>query len=249
MQARTLDEVIAALDQIIVECRTRSSCHGYFACLYRRMTLGVREGIAKGMFADGPRMEKLDVVFANRYLDAYQRYTSGLAPTGSWKSAFDAASDTSLTVVQHLLLGMNAHINLDLGIAAAEISTAATLPALRADYDKINDIIAGMLGLVQDSLTRIAFPMYFIRRVRPETTEAVLNFSIAKARETAWHNAILLSEAGTQGIPRIIVLTDTIVNTVAGRIKAPGRWLQWLLRWIRWTEGKDVEKNIGFLYE
>ena len=129
MQASTIEEVIIILDKIIEDCKATASRLGYFATLYRKMTLGVSEGIRKGIFEDGARMERLDVVFANRYLDAYSKYTSGQKPTRSWQTAFDATQSDKLTVFQHLLLGMNAHINLDLGIAAAAISTGDTITA------------------------------------------------------------------------------------------------------------------------
>lgn len=249
MQAYTLEEVITILDKIIADCKAGSCRLGYFASLYRKMTIGVKEGIDKGIFEDGPRMEKLDVVFANRYLKAYDQYTKGLVPTASWKTAFDAARKNELTVIQHLLLGMNAHINLDLGIAAAEVSTPATIDALQADYNKINDIIASLFGTVQDCLSKIAFPMYFIKTINRDTTTAVLNFSIGKARETAWNNALLLVQAGPQALPQVIDTTDSLVNVVAQRIQTPGTWMGLLLKWVRWTEGRDISRNIGFLNE
>lgn len=247
MQASTLDEVILILDQIIADCKAKGSRLGYFASLYRKMTLGVKEGIGNGIFDDGPRMEKLDVVFANRYFTAYDQYRKGLKPTTCWQTAFAAAATDKLTVMQHLLLGMNAHINLDLGIAAAEVSTPATIRSMQMDYTKINEIIASLFGIVQDNLTKIAFPMYFIKRIEPSGTAAVINFSMVKARETAWNNALLLSEAGPDGIPAVIDLTDKVVCKVAENIQSPGKWLSLLLGWVRWTEGKDIEKNIGYL--
>jgi hypothetical protein len=249
MRANTLDEVIFILDQIIDDCKAKDSRLGYFASLYRRMTLGVKEGVANGIFDDGPRMEQLDIVFANRYFKAYDQYSRGLQPTTCWQTAFAAAQTDKLTVMQHLLLGVNAHINLDLGIAVAEVSTAATIHSMQKDYMKINEIIAGFFGKVQDNLTKIAFPMYFIKRIEPQRTAAVLNFSMVKARETAWNNALILSEAGSDGIPAVIDLTDKIVCTVANNIQSPGKWLSLLLGWVLWTEGKDIAKNIGYLNE
>ncbi|MGH2645477.1 MAG: DUF5995 family protein, partial [Chitinophagaceae bacterium] len=117
MIANSIEEVISYLDKIIQSCKEKSSRMGYFASLYRAMTAGVQTGIAQGAFEDGPRMERLDVTFANRYLDAYTTYISGKQTTHSWMHAFVASEQTNLTVVQHLLLGINAHINLDLGIA------------------------------------------------------------------------------------------------------------------------------------
>jgi hypothetical protein len=37
----------------------------------------VKRGIAEGFFDDGPRMETLGVVFANRYLAAYEAWQAG----------------------------------------------------------------------------------------------------------------------------------------------------------------------------
>lgn len=247
MEAHTIDEVIRILDTIIADCMAQQSRLGYFAALYRKMTTGVKEGIAAGVFDDGKRMEQLDVVFANRYLEAYRLYREGRKPTASWQTAFDAAGTDRLTVLQHLLLGINAHINLDLGIAAAAVSTAETIDALLPDYNRINTIITGLFGTVQESLTRIAFPMYFIRTINPATTSAILNFSIGKARETAWSNALILSGAGDTGQQQVIGLTDNMVSKVAGRIQAPGAWIGLLLRWVRMTEGKNIAENIAFL--
>lgn len=247
MHAKTLEEVINHLDTIIRDCSQQSSRMGYFACLYRRMTVAIKESIDKGLFEDGKRMEKLDVFFANRYLEAYTQFTSGQRPTASWQTAFDAAGTDKLTVLQHLLLGINAHINLDLGIAAAKVSTPETIAQLAEDFNKVNEVIGTLFGAVQTSLAKIAFPVYFIKKINPEKTTAVLNFSISKARQTAWVNALLLSEIGEAGEQQVIITTDKIVYTVAQGIQSPGRIMSWLLKWIRWTESKDIAKNINCL--
>ena len=67
-------------------------------------------------------MEKLDVIFANRYIKAYYQYQTQQPASKTWEAAFVEADNYWIIVLQHLLLGMNAHINLDLGIAAAQIS-------------------------------------------------------------------------------------------------------------------------------
>jgi hypothetical protein len=36
------------------------------------VTKKVKNGIENNLFDDGPRMEKLDVIFAKRYIDAYK---------------------------------------------------------------------------------------------------------------------------------------------------------------------------------
>ncbi|MGK2863936.1 MAG: DUF5995 family protein [Chitinophagaceae bacterium] len=247
MQANTLEEVIARLDAIINSFIQQSSRLGYFSCLYRKMTIAIKEAMGKGEFEDEKRMERLDVTFANRYLDAYSQYSSGQKSTTSWQTAFDAAETDQYTVLQHLLFGINAHINLDLGIAAAKISTPETIGLLAADFNKVNLVIGSLFADVQASLSKIAFPMYFIKKINPEKTNAILNFSLVKARQTAWANALLLSEIGESGEAQVITETDKIVTRVALGIQSPGKFTGILLGWIRWTESKDIRKNIDCL--
>lgn len=67
----TIDEVIFQLEQIIAYCKINNSPAGYFAVLYHKVTCKVKECIANKDFEDAIRMEKLDVAFATRYLQAF----------------------------------------------------------------------------------------------------------------------------------------------------------------------------------
>ena len=73
------------------------------------------------------RMERLSITFVDRYLAALDGYRAGRTVTKSWELALDTAEARRPIVLQHLLLAINAHVNLDLGIAAAE-----TAPGRRA---------------------------------------------------------------------------------------------------------------------
>ena len=84
----TIDHVIERLDDIVSRARRDEHRGGYFAVLYRNVTVRVKDGILSGRFQDGPRMDRLDVRFANRYLDAYAAYTGGRRPTKSWNERF-----------------------------------------------------------------------------------------------------------------------------------------------------------------
>ena len=60
------------------------------------------------------------LIKSETYFDAYDRRQVDQPTSASWRVAFDAATKSKYLVLQQLLVGMNAHINLDLGIAAAE---------------------------------------------------------------------------------------------------------------------------------
>jgi len=157
MPAATIDEVIASLEAIIDRSLDAGDRRGYFAALYTRVTESVRDGIQHGAFEDGARMQRFDVIFANRYLDAYAAYDRGDPVPMVWKRAFDAAvvGRDGLLVIQHLLLGMNAHISLDLGIAAATVASGPALEGLEGDFDRINAVLASLVGTVEGELVDI----------------------------------------------------------------------------------------------
>jgi hypothetical protein len=134
-------EVIARLEQIIAWAKANESPVGYFAALYYKMTLAVRDAVERGEFENGSRMEQMDVAFARRYFDAFEAWQTGKTPTEAWQVSFAMAQNDQIAVMQHLLLGMNAHINLDLAIAAASVRQKDAIYGLRNDFMKINQII------------------------------------------------------------------------------------------------------------
>jgi hypothetical protein len=113
---------------------------GYFAVLYKRVTIAIRNAIDNGEFEDGARMEKLDVAFARRYFNALNAYFypddyQGL--TLPWEVSFVGDDNDEATMLQHMLTGLNAHITFDLGIVTYEIAPTA-LDSLKNDFDWVN---------------------------------------------------------------------------------------------------------------
>lgn len=242
----SIDEVIAQLDQIIAACARTNSRAGYFACLYRKMTIAVKQGIANGLFENGLRMERFDVLFANRYLSAFRQHSSGQTCTNAWCHAFDAGLQP-YTVIQHLLLGMNAHINLDLGVAAAEVCAGQDIHALKGDFEKINAVIGSLVNTIQTDLEDICFPMRFVRFIDNAGKDAVINFSVTLARKAAWTNALALSALPEDNHPAYISTLDLQVAQVASNILTPDLSQSLLLRGIRFFEPKEPAKIISFL--
>jgi hypothetical protein len=93
---KTIEEVINRLTEIIDQSKKQNSPLGYFAVLYRKVTIRVRDGILNQEFADNPRMEKLDVLFAQRYIRAYDQWAAVKRPPKAGKSPFLQASVKNL---------------------------------------------------------------------------------------------------------------------------------------------------------
>lgn len=143
--AARVDGVITQLDDLIADTVRRGSRIGFFAAIYRGVTVAVRDAILADEFDDGPRMALLDETFARRFLEAHDRWRSGRVASRCWVTAFDASTLGDLTAIQHLLLGVNAHIGLDLGAAAATVAPGDALSALQADFDRINNVLDGLV--------------------------------------------------------------------------------------------------------
>lgn len=109
---RQLETTLIDLDAIIDQTRLDSSEVGIFLSMYRSVTAEIRDAVRSGFFDDGAAMEHLAVTFADRYLDAYRRWCRAEMIRDSWRVAFEAATDgRRRMVVQHLLAGINVHIN------------------------------------------------------------------------------------------------------------------------------------------
>ena len=247
IQATSVDDVIIHLDNIIDWSKKRQSRIGYFATLYRKMTKAVKQGIANGTFTDGKRMELLDIIFANRYLDAWNAYVNKQKCSNAWCAAFDACDKNSLIVLQHLILGINTHINLDLGIAAAEACPGEKIHDLKADFDKINGVIAALMQSVQDDLSEVWPPLLFLEKIANNREEPVLNFSIDLARKASWQSALLLAKSEPPARESYIKMMDNTVLYVANRIINPGLGVRLILSPVLKMESKNVSNIIDIL--
>jgi len=246
--AQSIDEVIARLTDIVDISRQESSRLGYFAALYRKVTVSVKQGVLNERFEDGARMARLDVNFANRYLEAYELHRKGEAPTASWQASFEAAGHWRPLILQHLLLGINAHINLDLGIAAVEASSGGQLSSLKHDFDLINKVLADLVQPVQDEIGEVSPWIGLLEKIDPSADDAIINFSMDRARASAWNFAARLNSLGGNERIAAVKLRDQEVAAL-GRLvhKPPGVLLNLGLLAIRSRESNDLARVIDAL--
>lgn len=248
MPAATIDEVLSELEKIIAACERSGDRVGYFAALYYKVTSGVKEGIAKNEFQDGPRMERLDVLFANRYLNALDQWRQGLPLTQSWKVAFEATRRSSVLVLQQLLLGINAHINLDLGIAAVETISGQNIQDIQQDFDSINTIIGSLTYEVIHEIDRISPLLSLIGLHANNTDSLLIQFSIGNARDGAWAFAEELSRKSGQEYTSCIGSRDKDIAKLAGALINLSGLLRLTLWIVHLFEWKNVGKIISVLH-
>ncbi|MFP3591612.1 DUF5995 family protein [Chryseobacterium sp. SIMBA_038] len=244
---KTIEEVLKKLDEIIIWSKENQSPVGYFACTYRIMTAQVLKGIQQKKFEDNPRMTLLDLAFAQRYLEAWDNYSKGKKCTQSWYIAFEAAKNKNLLILQHIFLGMNAHINLDLGISASSVMPYRKINPLKKDFENINNVIASINQKVQDSLNKICYPVELIDKISNGKDNVVLDFAISKARDTSWTTAVIASNTPQFLRESVINIVDYAAAKVASQIINPKLLTPALTKELKKCESSDIVKNIEIL--
>jgi len=246
----TIDDVLVRLNHLLDDAIRDGRRIGYFVALYERVTSNVRHALIAGtVFDDNPRMERLDVVFANRFIEAWEQHVAGAAPTESWRAAFTLLEDPGPLVIQHLMIGMNAHINLDLGIAAATLApTPEALEALHADFNRINDVLARLVRIVEDQLCTICPPLQ--RHADRITVEDhVFDFGLNVARDVAWKLAQDLVAAPRDAWPSIVARRDAL-SALAARALYPLHGLAAVTALaVHAHESRDIRWNIQVVAE
>ena len=191
--AGTYDDTMAALTAIVDRCATAGDRTGYFAAMYVAVTRTVRRRAGEGHFADPAQMERFVTGFAARYLAAEAAWRAGQPVGESWRGAFATAGQFRPIILQHLLLGMNAHINLDLAVAAADLAPDTGIEAVRADFDTINDVLGDLVDACQGALGKVSPWLGLVDRIGGSGDETMIRFSLVLARRQAWSAAVRLA--------------------------------------------------------
>jgi len=177
-----------------------------FLGCYRLMTRNMLDAIAAGRFQDDVWVSNLLHHFAAYYFDALADYDQRRADTPAvWQLAFDATRDEDVTTLQHLLLGVNAHINFDLVFTLvdqlspewAEL-TDEHRERRHADHTLVNQIIGETVDAVQDQVIDRHSPWYdFVDKLLGPIDEWLTSRLISHWREEVWENAICYLELAT----------------------------------------------------
>jgi hypothetical protein len=177
-----------------------------FLDCYSRMTRNMIQAIDDGRFEDSVWVSGLLNHFADYYfkaLDAYER--SEPTTPAVWRQAFVATTVPGTTPIQHLLLGVNAHINFDLVFAVGDVLEPQCLRESRAlgeiryrDHCLVNNIIGETVDEVQDDVIERHSPtLDLLDKLGGPLDERLTSWLIAGWREEVWEAATNLLTTGS----------------------------------------------------
>jgi hypothetical protein len=212
--------VLARMHEIAAEVPAGDGV-GEFNRVYLAVTEMVLERLVDGgVFHDDAFMAELDVRFADLWFEAYD------APAGdvprAWDPLFDARGRSGVLPIQFALAGINAHIEHDLPLAVVRTCESRgrrpTSTGVRSDYEKVNDLLAGVEAEIRRSfLTELGQDLD--DRLQP-VAHLVASWNIDKAREVAWVNVQTLWE-----LRRVDFLHDAYAATLARTVGMGSRLL------------------------
>jgi hypothetical protein len=245
MRATTVEQAVRYLREAAEAAAERNQRWGYFAALYHRVTKSIGERIEAGYFEDAARMGKLDVAFANRYFDALDAYLEGRdAPTRAWRVALETTERPEATILQHLYLGLNAHLLIDLGVAAAETCPKGAISGVRGDFFRINDAVRDLMDGFHRDLAVVSPALGRLEHKAGWAWKQGSMLVLGTARAVAWRTAERLAPRDPEGMAAGVEEADGVATFIARRIATPS-WLErGIWRSIRAEESDDARDII-----
>lgn len=228
--ARSVDDVLHLLERCIETARAENSAEGYFPLIYSWETRDIAAAADDGVFDAPDDLRRMIVAFANRYFAARRQFRAGEPAPKAWGLAFRAARSSPALVVQHVLLAMNAHINVDLAAATAE--TGLSWP----DFSRVDAILARGVRRVQARLNRTTPVLRMLDVFAGEFDEMLATFSLKAARRYAFDVAQRLRAAPEADRPALIAEAEDCALRIGQRLLQPPLRDRLLLAAVRLTE-------------
>jgi hypothetical protein len=139
---------------------------------------------------------------------------------------------------------MNAHINLDLAIAAATVAPGPALASLKDDFNRINTLLSRLIAVIEVELGEVSPRLKRLEAISPSGEDAVFNFAMDAAHEAAWLLAEILASMPQEKWGPLIEAHDQVVADLGKLILHPGALVEGLIAWIREAESNDIAYNI-----
>jgi len=246
----TIDDVVNAIDGIINWSIAQQSRLGYFAALYKRITIAIRTAVQQHLFQDNPRMERFDVIFASRYFAALNGWfwPAQFPPASKvWQIAFEGALLPEPIIVQQMVAGVNAHIILDLGIAAETVAPGALMPTLQVDFNRVNQVLGSQVNAVLDEIDDLSPVLAELYDYFAKWEMDIINDVLKLTRDIAWDFATKLATHPVFEKPLLIGFQDAKAAALGHIIYKPPFPLPAFIDAVAKQESRDIVHNIKVL--
>jgi hypothetical protein len=197
-----IDESLDAMRDALELFHRENDERAIFLRAYYLITIAVHQAVNQHppyqtrMFFDARWIRRLAGKFASLY---FQSLTTSERPgERAWKIAHRHAAANSSSVLQDLLLGLNAHINYDLAygiyLNMQEFDDGREhliLPRRKFDHDQVNNILVDTLPTVEHVLTRdYGGELRLVGELAGSLDEVLGGMGLKYYRERVWWSAV-----------------------------------------------------------
>ena len=191
-----------------------------FNGMYLRVTEAVRDELPN--FESREFVERLDVLFAEFYFQAFEAAAARAWVSKAWEPLFARRAERRLAL-QFAITGMNAHINNDLAHALVltwrEIGGAPRRDSPeRRDYEKVNDILERVETEIKVPLSDELIAT--VDTAFGTTDDFLALWSIRRAREQAWERARIMRDVTGDELSGLF---DGIIGFAGNLLLGPAR--------------------------
>jgi hypothetical protein len=231
---------IATMARDLAAMQAAGDKRAVFQLTYLTFSREVLAGVRADRFEDPAWAIDMCCRFVEVYLEQKARWERR-DPTqcGAWRHAFAASESGHASVLEAMLLGMNAHINYDLAFVtlgacryAGDLArlertsvlrgSQAGVPVVRyRDFLRINAIAWESLPRLQDAVLSAFHPVFYLGNLLARRlTMAMGQRILVYAREASWFQTALLLHARDEGESAAVErLIDANATAIAGLLE------------------------------
>jgi hypothetical protein len=197
----TVDQARAGLVALDDALRAANVRRAVFVGAYLTITSAMNEAIEAGEFMDAAWARSYLLHFVQLYMESFRAFEQGdldHVPT-AWRVAFELSAKGEGLTLQHLLLGVNAHINNDLAIALMRSGIDPDRPMRYDDHTNVNEVLKRTVNALQDHVERYYSPaLHYFDEILGNWDEEFSCLMVDKARETAWAHCLDLVDCSCE---------------------------------------------------
>ncbi len=205
-QYESIDQVAESLTALEELFRSTKDNRGIFVVAYKAMTdklvstVRDQETGETQTFENLAWIKKYLVIFADFYRKSLYGHIQGRAIPKVWQFAFEKAENNKGVIsLQHLMLGINAHIVHDLPLTldriGIDLASTPQLKSMKTDHDKVNQVLAEATNQIQNKVTRFQASQGYsiLEKIIGPLDEWVAKYYFEQQRERAWYNGLHLN--------------------------------------------------------
>ncbi len=257
----SIGEALDCMDEALEHFHRENDYRAVFLHAYRIITQNVSDviefdkGGPKGIFSDPAWLSSLAGHFATLYFRSLVTFERPPHREQAWKVAHGMAIDRTSTVVQDLLLGINAHIGYDLAQALhrnmvehGDAGSSTRLDIRKSDHDQANLVLSRSIAEIWRVIPRQYGGLLRVADTLSLRTDRYFaRVALVRYRELAWWRARdLLIARDEREVEEVMMVMNRTSNGIAHTISGQRSSILRLCNQVgRWNRRRDYSLFLG----